>query len=308
MLNTMHEWLHRHLQASLYSLRVMFAKPLSLLVTVGVIAVALTIPTLFWMLSQNLQAVTSEWQHKAQLSIYLTMPMEDAQMRQTLQAVQQVSGVASATLKTPSESLKALETQEGMEDIMRYLPSNPLPAIIEVVPVATDATPLNMKQLVVHLKALPGVEQVKYDLDWIKRLHAILGLVRVLVTGMMLLLASGVLLIIGNTLRLALNQRVEEIRVLKLIGATHAYIMRPFLYLGLWYGVFGALASIFLVNVFLLSLSGALDRLVAIYQMHYPSIGLGVMEAYGLVLFSAGLGWCAAQGFVRRQLASIEAL
>jgi cell division transport system permease protein len=306
MLARLQNGLQRHLQVAAYSLKVMISKPFSMLVTVGVIAVALTIPTLFWMLSNNLQAITTEWQNKAQLSIYLTLPMEEAQMRQTLQAVQQVNGVEKATLKTPAESLKALETQEGMEDIMRYLPSNPLPAVIEVRPTMGEETPLKIQQLVARLKGQPGVEQVKVDLDWIKRLHAILGLVRVLVQGMLVLLASGVMLIIGNTLRLALNQRFEEIQVLKLIGATHCYIMRPFLYLGLWYGVLGAMASIFLVNVFLFSLGGAVDKLVSIYQMHYPFIGLGVKEAYTLVLFSAGLGWCAAQAFVRRQLASIE--
>ena len=306
MLAFLQNGVQRHLQAAVYSLKVMMTKPLSMLITVGVIGVALTIPTLFWMLSNNLQTITTGWQNKSQISIYLTLPMEEAKMRQTLQAVQQVNGVEEALLKRPAESLKALETQEGMQDIMRYLPSNPLPAVIEVKPAERQDTPLQMQQLVTRLKGLPGVEQVKVDLDWLKRLHAILGLIHVLTQGMLILLAAGVVLIIGNTLRLALNLRLEEIQVLKLIGATHCYIMRPFLYLGIWYGVFGAMASIFLVNVFLFSLCGAVDKLVSIYQMHYPFIGLGVKEAYSLVLFSAVLGWCAAQGFVRRQLASIE--
>jgi cell division transport system permease protein len=298
--------LERHIQAAIYSLRVICAKPFAMFSTVVVIAVALTLPTLFWMLSDNLQTITNDWQHKAQLSIYLTLPIEEAQMRQTLQAVQEVSGVAKATLKTPQEGLKELEAQEGMQDIMRYLPNNPLPAVIEVVPVLGEETPVKMKQLFLRLKDLPGVEQVKFDMDWIKRLHAVLGLVRALVTGMLLLLASGVVLIIGNTLRLALNLRHEEIQVLKLVGATNDYIMRPFLYSGIWYGLLGAIGAIFFVNVFLLSLGGAIEQLVKIYEMHYPFIGLGIKQAYMLILFSAALGWLAAQGFIRRQLSSIE--
>lgn len=298
--------LQPHIQAAIYSLRVICAKPFAMVSTVVVIAVALTLPTLFWMLSDNLQTITNDWQHKAQLSIYLTLPIEEAQMRQTLQAVQEVSGVAKATLKTPQEGLKELEAQEGMQDIMRYLPNNPLPAVIEVVPVLGEETPLKMKQLFLRLKDLPGVEQVKFDMDWIKRLHAVLGLVRALVTGMLLLLASGVVLIIGNTLRLALNLRHEEIQVLKLVGATNDYIMRPFLYSGIWYGLLGAIGAIFFVNVFLLSLGGAIEQLVKTYEIHYPFIGLGIKQAYMLIMFSAALGWLAAQGFIRRQLSSIE--
>lgn len=298
--------LERHLQAAVYSLRVICAQPLAMCATVTVIAVALTLPTLFWILNDNLQTVTHEWQQKAQLSIYVTPSMEEAQMAQTLQVVQAVRGVAKATLKTPQAGLKELEAQEGMQNIMRYLPNNPLPAVIEIVPAMDETSPLKMKQLVERLKDLPGVEQVKFDMDWVKRLHAVLGLVRVLVQGMLILLASGVVLIIGNTLRLALNHRHEEIQVLKLVGATNDYIMRPFLYSGIWYGLLGAAVAICLVNLLLLSLSTALEKLVMAYDMHYPFIGLGLKQAYVLILFSAALGWVAAQGFIRRQLSSIE--
>ena len=155
-----------------------------------------------------------------------------------------------------------------MQDITRYLPENPLPAVIDVIPALEVNTPVKLEQLYSQLKTIPEVEQAKLDVQWVNRLHAILGFVATLTHGLMMLLAMAVVLIIGNTLRLAIHNHYEEIQVLKLIGATDSYIVRPFLYSGIWYGLAGAILAVLLVNIVMLSLTLAANQLAAIYQMH----------------------------------------
>lgn len=306
MLNAFREKWVRHVQSAVYSFQVLCQKPLSTFITVVAIAVALTLPALFWVLSDNFRKITNEWQHRAHISIYLALHQDLASQKQVLTAVQAVEGVERATLKTPDEGLRDLEKQEGMQDLMHYLPDNPLPAAIDVVPFSTFDTPLKLEQLCNQLQHVPGVAQVKLDLEWVKRLQLILSIVRIFASLLMGLLAAAVVLIIGNTLRLAMHHRQEEILVLKLIGATDAYILRPFIYSGIWYGLFGAIMAIFLVNAFLFSLSFAAERLATIYEIHYAFIGLTLKQAYLMVIFSSFLGIISSQCFVRSRIASIE--
>jgi cell division transport system permease protein len=115
-----------------------------------------------------------------------------------------------------------------------------------------------------------------------------------------------VIVIVGTTLRVAIHSRQEEIQVLKLIGAKDPFILRPFLYSGVWYGAIGAIFAIFLVNIFILSLGASVNQLAVAYQMHYPLTGLTIRQILLLVLFAIILGWVGARLSVKRQLASIE--
>jgi cell division transport system permease protein len=217
-----------------------------------------------------------------------------------------IEGVGQASLKSAADGLAELTQQEGMHDIMRYLPENPLPSVIEVVPSLVTDSPAKLDLLARHLEALPQVTQAKLDMAWINRLHVILGFAANVAKALMSLLALAVVLIIGNTLRLAIHNRQEEIQILKLIGATDPFILRPFLYSGVWYGMAGAIFAVFLVNIFILSLGVAVNQLAVAYQMHYPLTGLSIRQILLLILFAIILGWLGARLSVKRQLASIE--
>jgi cell division transport system permease protein len=193
-----------------------------------------------------------------------------------------------------------------MHDMMRYLPENPLPAVIEVVHALTVDSQAKLDLLAGQLGTLAFVEQVKLDMDWMKRLQILLGFANQLTKALMLLLALAVVLIIGNTLRLSLHHRHEEIQILKLIGATESFILRPFLYSGIWYGLAGAVIAVFLVNIFIISLAKAVNQLIVAYQMHYSLIGLSVSQILLLLMFAVILGWLGARLSVKQQLASIE--
>lgn len=299
-------YLDYHLQAATHSLNLLCRKPLATMMTVIVIAIALALPALFWVFTDNLSQLTVGWQRGGHISLYLQPSLSQAQQTTIMQKVRTTDGVGQATLKSSAEGLEELTQQEGMHDIMRYLPENPLPAVIEIVPALSIDSPAKLDLLSRHLKDLPQVEQVKLDMEWIGRLHAILGFAANLANALMVLLALAVILIIGNTLRLAIHNRQEEIRILKLIGAADPFIIRPFLYSGVWYGLAGAVLAVFLVNIFILSLGVVINQLAVAYQMHYPMTGLSMRQILLLLFFAIILGWLGARLSVKRQLASIE--
>lgn len=295
-----------HLQAATQSLNSLCRKPFATMMTVVVIAITLALPALFWVLTENIGKLTIGWQRGGHLSLYLKSSIPIAEQEHLLKKVRSTHGVGEAFLKSSEEGLKELTQQEGMHDIMRYLPENPLPSVIEVIPALTTDSPAKVDLLSRELQALPQVEQVKLDMEWINRLHAILGFAGNAAKALMILLALAVVLIVGNTLRLAIHNRQEEIQILKLIGATDPFIIRPFLYSGVWYGTAGAVLAVFLVNIFILSLGTAVNQLAVVYQMHYPLTGLSMRQILLLVLFAIILGWLGARLSVKRQLSSIE--
>ncbi|AAU28726.1 TPA: FtsX-like permease family protein [Legionella pneumophila] len=306
MLKRSQSLLAYHLQAAANSLNLFCRKPIATMMTVIVIAIALALPTLFWVFTDNLSELTNRWQRGGHISLFLKPSLPEAEQTSLLEKVRTTEGVGQANIKSAADGLSELTQQEGMQDIMRYLPENPLPAVIEVVPALVIDSPAKLDLLSRKLQAFPQVALAKLDMEWINRLHAILGFSGKAANALMALLALAVVFIIGNTLRLDIHNRQEEIKILKLIGATDPYIIRPFLYSGIWYGAAGALLAIFLVNIFILTLGVAVNQLANVYQMHYPLACLSLRQILLLVLFAIILGWLGALLSVKRQLASIE--
>jgi cell division transport system permease protein len=274
--------------------------------TIIVIAIALALPTLFWVFTDNLSRITQGWQRGGHISLYLKPSLSDGELQSLVRKVSKFPGVGKANLISAADGLAELTQQEGMQDLMRYLPNNPLPAVIEVVPALSIDSSAKLELLSRQLHTLSPVEQAKVDMEWINRLQAILRFAVTFANALMVLLAMAVILIVGNTLRLAIHNRQEEVQILKLIGAPDSFIIRPFLYTGLWYGLSGAIFAIFLVNIFMLSLVAAGNQIVVIYQMHYTLSGLTLNQILLLVLFASILGWLGSYLTVKRQLAFIE--
>lgn len=296
----------RHCQAASQGLTQLCRKPFASLTTVVIIALALALPTLFAVFTDNMTRLTENWQRNGRISLYLQLSLSEEEQMAVLKRVQNMPAVGQALLKSAETGLQELSRQEGMQDIMRYLPSNPLPAVIDVVPALAANSPEKMEVLYQQLKSEAGVELAKFDVQWIKRFYALLDAARFVTHGFILLLALAVLLIIANTLRLALYHQHEEIQVLKLIGATDPFILRPFLYAGVWYGLSGALIAALLVNIIILSLSAAVNRLTQVYQMSYPLYGMSARQILFLLMLASILGWLGAFLSVRRQLTLIE--
>ena len=255
MLNKAQAFLAYHAQAALSSLGCLCKQPLATGMTVVVIATTLTLPALLWVFNDNMAELTKNWKRGGHISLYLDMLTSTSDPATLLERVRKTKGVGGAFLKTPAEGLLELQHQEGMQDLMLNLPENPLPAVIDVFPAVGVTTPLQLEDLYGRLKLLPGIEDARLDMQWVSRLYALLGFAERLSHGLMLLLALAVVLIISNTLRLVIHKRHEEIQVLKLVGASDAYIIRPFLYSGFWYGLMSAVLAVIFVSLFLFKVS-----------------------------------------------------
>lgn len=299
MLSRLQKYLAYHAQASTECVKLLLQKPMATFMTVMVIAITLTLPTLFWVFTDNLQLLTHDWRRGGHVLLYLDSPLSSQDETALLVRVRSTLGVERVTLKSAAEGLLELQHQEGMQDIMHYLPENPLPAVMDVIPTPEMNTAEKVGELQQVLKAYPHVEQAKFDMQWVNRLYTVMDVSTQMARGLMILLASAVILIIGNTLRMAMHHRHEEIQVLTLIGAGRAYIIRPFLYLGLFYGLAGAAIAILLVNVILVSLTVLVNQLADAYDMHYALMGLSSRQVALLLLSATALGWFAARWSVR---------
>ncbi len=299
MLDPFKKRLAYHVQAAKNSIKFLLQKPMATGMTVVVIGMTLTLPTLFWLLTDNLQQLTHDWRRGGHVLLYLESPLASHDETALLARVRATPGVETVLFKSAADGLSELQHQEGMQDIMRYLPENPLPGVMDVIPIPEMNTAEKVSELQQVLQSYPHVEQAKFDMQWINRLYTVMDVSTKIARGLMVLLASAVILIIGNTLRMAMHHRHEEIQVLILIGAGHAYIIRPFLYLGIFYGLAGAVFAMVLVSAILASLTVLVNQLADAYDIHYALMGLSFSQVTLLLLSAMALGWLAARVSVR---------
>ena len=294
MLTQCRTYLGYHLQAAGRSVRFLLHKPWATLMTVLVIAFAFTLPALFWVFSENVQTLSGDVQRGGHISLYLdsSMPQDESAL---LERVPATPGVVEATLRSPEDGLAELQKQEGMQDIMQYLPENPLPAVIDVIPAATVNTVEQSNELYQLLKAYPHVEQARFDMQWVSRFYTLRDIAAKIATAVMVLLASVVVILVANSLRISMQHRHEETQVLSFIGASNSYIIRPFLYLGIFYGVAGGLVAMVLVQILIISLSSLMSPLAEAYGIHFVFTGLSLEHALFLLMSAMTLGWVGAR-------------
>ncbi len=295
-----------HMQALLHSLGRLVKTPLASLMTIGVIGITLALPAGMHVLLQEFQGVSAGWKNTARISLFLRQDIDGTAVNDLLRRLQAMPGVATVVRITPDEALAEFRQLTGFGEALQALTENPLPFVLVVQPKTDFRDPLLVQSLLHRLRDLPGVELAQLDLAWLKRLFALTDIARrgVLVLGVLLSLA--VLLIMGNTIRLAIQSRREEIEVEKLIGATDAFIRRPFLYSGCWYGLAGALVAWLLVNGALWLLSSPIQRLSVLYNSDLSPGGLGMMDSLVLLLTGVLLGTLGAWLAVGRHLREIE--
>ena len=184
------------------------------------------------------------------------------------------------------------------------LGKNPLPSVLLVK--SNTQSVLATETLLANLRALPEVELAQLDLKWVQKLYSILQLARRITVALALALILAVLLIVGNTIRLAIENRRSEILVVKLVGATDAYVALPFLYTGAWYGIGGGLIAWLLLNVGLMWLKSPIAQLTGLYNSQFEPQGLNITASLLLLLTSGFIGWLGAYFSVKHHLRTIE--
>jgi len=298
-------YLLHHLQSLQFSLGKLYQAPATTIMTVAVIGITLSLPGGFYLFLKNIDAISGDFRSSSQISLFLTLDLSDKQARALEQDVAGMTDVLSTTFISRQQALAAFRQDSGFGKSIDTLSSNPLPHTIIVEP-RPEADTFAVRNLLNGLQAMPEVEIAKMDTEWLERLYTILEIARRSVAMITILFACAVLLIIGNTIRLDIQNRYQEIIVTKLIGATDAFIRRPFLYGGVWYGLFGGLVSWLIVEMGYLVISGPLNRLNLLYQADLRFITFSLHDFIVLLSSSTLLGLAGSWITVARHLRQIE--
>lgn len=299
-------YLSHHKQAFLESTARLFKTPLATFMVLIVLAIALALPTGLWVVLKNLKSISQEWDKGAQISLFLKMDVDEMQVEQLLERLRARPEVEQVAYITPEEGLQSFQKQAGMSVLLSKLPRNPLPGVVEVTPNPGYEDPVPLRQLLASLQGIAEVDQAQVDLEWVKRLYHLIKLGQHSVSALGLLFGMAVLLIIGNTLRLLIQNRRDEIAVIKMVGGSDRFIRRPFLYSGIFYGLCGGLLAGILVNIGLWWLNAPLQQLAQSYGSVFGLVGLSLRNFLSLALLGALLGALGAWLAVAQQLHTIK--
>lgn len=265
----------RHVKAALASFGQILDAPFASLMTIAVIGIALALPIGLFVLLKNVQFLGSGWGDSTQISLYLKQDVQPTQAEDLLRQLKQRPDVGDARYVSPAEGLATFKETSDLGKAIDHLQANPLPGVIILHPALAYRTPNAMAHLVENLKVFSQVDMAQLDMQWVQQLYRIIELCKHVISALAILLGLGVLLIIGNTIRLMTQNRHREIEVMKLVGATDAFVRRPFLYTGMFYGLLGSLIALFFVCVVLWWLEGSAQALAATYGSVFSTARFG---------------------------------
>jgi cell division transport system permease protein len=297
-----------HHRATLSSSLVkMLGEPIQTLMTVLVIAIALALPSAMLLLLNNVQKIGGDLESSSQITVFVAKPADSEAVDHLAVQLEELKGVISVTYVSAEQALEEFKALSGFGAALRHLDENPLPAVFLVQPLLSgEAGVSQAERLMASIEGLESVEDVQVDMLWIQRLNAITEIGEKLVLAISLALGIGVLLIVGNTIRLAIQGRQEEIIVVKLVGGTDAYVRRPFLYTGTLLGLFGALiASLMLIGC-LIWVGRSVEVLASLYQSQFELVGLGLSGVLVLCGIGAMTGLIGAWIAVMQHLRKIQ--
>ena len=297
-------WLRAHNDGLRAGLRRLLRDPFGQLLTLGVIAVALVLPALGFLALDQIDRAAVAWRPSGDLTVFLAAGEPVERAIELADALQGRAEVAQTEVKSADDALAELREMSDFAEALGALDANPMPALVIVRLTAEGVA--RLEDFKTELAARNEVDWVQVDRRWLERLEALLDLARRAILLGAAILAAAVLLVVGNTIRLEISLKREEILILKLLGASDGHVRRPFLYIGVWYGVVGGLLALALVYAGLLAVQPAVDRLALSYEAGFALQGLGVRGTALLVGYGALLGWLGAWLASARHLRDAE--
>lgn len=296
----------RHIQQAVGSLGDLWRTPFTSIMTVFVLGISLALPATLHLFVKNAQQVSEQWDSASQITLFLKLSVNDKSAKNLVKRLKLYPEVNDVHYISAKQALKEFKILSGFGQSLEYLEKNPLPATILVIPTKRSSRADAANELLSKLKQEREVDQGKLDLEWLTRLEAMAQLIKDIVSGVALLLCLSVVLIVGNTIRLAILSQQDAIAIMKLVGATDSFIQRPFLYSGIWYGIFGGLLSWLVVSLLAQYLTGAIGKLTDLYQSDFQLQGLAFSEALLLIAFAVLLGLVGSYISVRKHIRAIE--
>jgi cell division transport system permease protein len=295
-----------HFRQALGSLGELWRSKAASLMTIGVLGLSITLPSTLYVMVKNAEDVSSGWEQASQISLFLKEKVSQGDIDQLLKRIQLWPEIDSINYISADQALDEFKQLSGFGDAIAYLDHNPLPNVLLVTPTSRNATPAAARLLLKKLRDEREVDLGKLDIEWLERLHALLNVVKDLVTVIALLLFLAVILIIGNTIRLNILSKKDEIIIMKLVGATDAFIQRPFMYTGFWYGFLGGLLAWIAVILLLCWMSSSVSAVSELYQKSFNLTGADLSTFLWMLGLSIFLGLTGSLLSVKRHVREIE--
>jgi cell division transport system permease protein len=293
-----------HIKEARNAFYALWHRPLGNLLTLAVISMALSMPACLYLLSKNVASAANNIATPSQITIYLEKQTPEARVMVLKDQLESNSLVKGVDYVSSQQGLEQLSKSAGFEQAISLLSDYSLPGVLIIAPNTSDKN--KIKALAHSLVTETNVTDVRLDEDWLTRLDAIKKLASIVVVSLAILMFGAVFLIVGNTLRFNVLENKEAIQTMKMIGATDQYILRPYLYSGMWFGVIGAVIAWFFTALLTILLNGAVDSLAHLYDSQFRLLGLSWDESLLLLMIGTFLGSIAARVSAMRHLKEIE--
>lgn len=296
---------HRHtLEDSLIRL---LRDPFQTLMTTAVVAIALSLPATLFLVVDNVRQFENNFDSFSQITVYVNNTASQQQVAVIQEKIQSFSEVNSLVYIDPEQALNQFTEASGFGSALEYLEDNPLPPVFIIEP-AIDVLSLPQKaqQLMAEMINIDQVDDAQIDMLWLQRLRSLTEFGKKVVLALGGALGLGVLVIIGNSIRLAIHSRREEIIVVKLVGGTDAYVRRPFLYFGMLLGLFGALEAGIMLTIGFWWLGGSVENISQLYGSNFVLSGPGFQGFFALLGTGLSLGLAGAWLAVGKHLNHIK--
>jgi len=296
----------QHFQQIFSSFSELWRTPFSTLMTILVLGISLSVPSVFHVLYKNTESISSQWDKASEISLFLKKDISSQRVQVLINKLSLYDEIETVTLITSHQALEEFKNISGFSKALTYLGENPLPDVLVVVPTENSMNLAASKLLVAKLKREQNVDLVQVDLEWIEKLQTILSVAVDIVVAISALLLLSVLLVVINTIRLNILQQRPEIEVLKLVGATNRFIQRPYLYGGLWCGFLGGCLAWLFTYISIESMESGITNLMDLYKVDFYLTLLNVNEVGVLIAASSMLGLFASYISVKQYLVKIE--
>ena len=262
-------------------MREIIRKPLSSFVTISLIGISIGLPSIFLILGENFLAGLDRIDQSVKINVFLDKSVLVAEGLALSKEIQDQPDVSLVRFISSEEAIKDFQKQTNLSEILFTLGQNPLPHVIEVVPVSFD--PIDVAILVSSLNDLNGVESASTNLGWLERLYGVFSIVRSIGIVFVIIFFAGLILVVAHTIGVAIQNKAEEIELMLLLGATSSFIRRPFLYLGFWYGLGGGFFANIITQISFFPFAAGVERLAQSYQSSF-SFDRGGSDMFLLIL------------------------
>jgi len=304
--NALNSYFSHHQKTYKSTFKQLIGQPLASFFTCAVIGIALVLPALLAILLSNIQAVQHNWDGSAQITLFLKKGVPALDGGILAEQISKRQSISSSLFVDNDSALEEFKIRFELQEAVDYLDENPLPHVILVQPDRSLQSIKHIEQIKDSLLKFPEVEGALLDVMWVQRLNSITEVLQRAAWVVALMLGLAVILILGNTIRLAIENRKEEITVVKLVGGTNAFVRRPFLYMGVFFGLGGSLIAWILINITLFMLNGPIQDLARSYQSSFNLSGFSFESTLLLLILGMGLGWFGAWLAVHKHLDDIE--